>query len=307
MAEFLLIFTDIILPIFILLFVGFVIQMKFQLDLSTLAKINIYFIVPGFIFVRLYESNFGLDLFLKVFLFFIILIVLLFCLAFIIAKIMGIHGSKRTTFTNSVMFFNSGNYGVPVNDLVFRSDPFAMSIQVIMLTLQNIFLFSYGIFSLRAHQDGKLKAALGYFKMPVLYAMLAGVLLNYWDVPIPSQIWIPVNYIADSMIAIALFTLGAQVAKLKFARGLYSVYASIALRLLGGPILALLIIWVFGIEGVLAKALFIASSMPTSVNSAVIAEEYKSHPELAAQTVLFSTMASMVTVTAVIYVANLLF
>ncbi|GAA0286701.1 hypothetical protein GGQ92_000929 [Gracilibacillus halotolerans] len=307
MAEFLLIFTNIILPIFILLFIGFVIQMRFQLDLGTLAKINIYFIVPGFIFVRLYESDFGLDLFLKVLLFFILLVFLLYCLAFITAKLMGIKGSKRTTFSNSVMFFNSGNYGVPVNDLVFRSDPFAMSIQVIMLTLQNIFLFSYGIFSLRAHQDGKLKAALGYFKMPVLYAMLAGVLLNYWNVPIPSQIWIPANYIANSMIAIALFTLGAQVAKLKFKKGLYSVYASIVLRLLGGPLLALLIIVTFNIEGVLAKALFIASSMPTSVNSAVIAEEYKSHPDLAAQTVLFSTVASMATVTAVIYVANLIF
>ena len=307
MAEFLLIFTNIILPIFVLLLIGFVIQMRFQLDLGTLAKINIYFIVPGFIFVRLYESNFGLELFIKVLLFFILLVVLLYCLSWITAKIMKIKGSKRTTFSNSVMFFNSGNYGVPVNDLVFRSDPFAMSIQVIMLTLQNIFLFSYGIFSLRAHQDGKLKAALGYFKMPVLYAMIAGISLNYWKVPIPNQIWIPANYIANSMIAIALFTLGAQVAKLKFKKGLYSVYASIVLRLLGGPLLAILIIVLFNMEGVLAKALFIASSMPTSVNSAVIAEEYKSHPDLAAQTVLFSTIASMVTVTAVIYVANLIF
>lgn len=307
MAEFLLIFTNIILPIFVLLLIGFVIQMRFQLDLGTLAKINIYFIVPGFIFVRLYESNFGLELFIKVLLFFILLVVLLYCLSWITAKIMKIKGSKRTTFSNSVMFFNSGNYGVPVNDLVFRSDPFAMSIQVIMLTLQNIFLFSYGIFSLRAHQDGKLKAALGYFKMPVLYAMVAGISLNYWEVPIPNQIWIPANYIANSMIAIALFTLGAQVAKLKFKKGLYSVYASIVLRLLGGPLLAILIIVIFNMEGVIAKALFIASSMPTSVNSAVIAEEYKSHPDLAAQTVLFSTIASMVTVTAIIYVANLIF
>ncbi len=39
------------------------------------------------------------------------------------------------------MFFNSGNYGIPVNDLVFRSDPFVMSIQVIMFTLQTYFCF----------------------------------------------------------------------------------------------------------------------------------------------------------------------
>src|SRR5690606_39875626 len=101
-----------------------------------------------------------------------------------------------TTLFRSVMFFNSGNYGVPVNDLVFKSDPLAMSIQVIMLTLQNIFLFSYGIFSLQSIQVGKLKAALGYFKMPVLYAMLAGVATNIFNIPVPSFIWVPANYIA---------------------------------------------------------------------------------------------------------------
>ena len=132
------------------------------------------------------------------------------------------------------MFFNSGNYGVPVNDLVFKSDPLAMSIQVIMLTLQNIFLFSYGIFSLQSIQVGKLKAALGYFKMPVLYAMLAGVATNVFNIPVPSFIWVPANYIADAMIALALLTLGAQVAQIKFVAGLSSVYYSLLLRLAVG-------------------------------------------------------------------------
>ncbi|GAE91882.1 membrane protein [Gracilibacillus boraciitolerans JCM 21714] len=307
MVEFLVIFKDIILPIFILMAIGYFLYKRFTLDLATLAKLNIYFLVPGFIFVKLYEATFGLKLFLYVLTFFLLLVFLLYILALITAYIMKIRGGKKTTFANSVMFFNSGNYGVPVNDLVFRGDPFAMSIQVIVLTLQNIFLFSYGIFSLRAAKEGRWKAALGYFKMPVLYAMLSGVLLNAWNVPIPEPIWIPANYIADAMIAIALMTLGAQVAKMKFKKGLYTVYASVVLRLIGGPILALCIIVIFQLEDIMAQALFIASAMPTSVNSAVIAEEYKSHPDLAAQTVLFSTVASMLTVTIVVYIAKLLF
>ncbi|ENH96647.1 transporter [Gracilibacillus halophilus YIM-C55.5] len=307
MTEFLYIFKDILLPVAILMAIGYSLHIKFELDLATLAKLNIYFVVPGFIFVKLYDATFGLDLFLRVLFFFILLVTLLGVISWLIARVMNINGGKRTTFVNSTMFFNSGNYGVPVNDLVFRGDAFAMSIQVIMLTLQNIFLFSYGIFSLRAGEEGKWKAALGYFKMPVLYAMVAGVLLNAWNVPIPEPIWVPANYIADSMVALALLTLGAQVAKLKISKGLFSVYASIALRLMGGPLVALGLIYVLQLEGMTAQALFIASAMPTSVNSAVIAEEYKSHPEFAAQTVLFSTVASMVTVTFVVYFSRLLF
>ncbi|MGN8646452.1 AEC family transporter [Gracilibacillus sp. HCP3S3_G5_1] len=307
MTEFFVIFKDVILPIFILLAIGFYLHLKFTLDISTLAKLNIYFVVPGFIFTRLYEATFSIQLFAHVLGFFLLLVFLLYLTTQLIAKLMKIKGGKRTTFTNSVMFFNSGNYGVPVNDLVFRGDPFAMSIQVIVLTLQNIFLFSYGIFSLRAAKDGKWKAALGYFKMPVLYAMLAGVVLNAWNISIPEPIWVSANYIADAMIALALITLGAQVARMKFRRGLSTVYASITVRLIGGPLVAFLIISLFQLEGMMAQALLIASAMPTSVNSAVIAEEYKSHPDLAAQTVLFSTVASMLTVTCTVYVAQLLF
>src|SRR5690625_2827667 len=215
--------------------IGFVMQRKFNLNIQTLAKINIYFLVPGFIFVRLYSTDISVNLLGMVFGFFVIYVILLFIVASIVGKLLRLEKGKNITFTNSAMFFNSGNYGVPVNDLVFRSDPFAMSIQVIMLTLQNIFLFSYGIFSLQSVKIGKLKAALSYFKMPVLYAMLSGLLLNIFAVPIPSFIWVPANYIANAMIAFALFTLGAQVAQLKIYSALSSVYFSLTIRLIIGP------------------------------------------------------------------------
>jgi len=143
--------------------------------------------------------------------------------------------------------------------------------------------------------------------MPVLYAMLSGVLLNYFSVPIPSFIWIPANYIADAMISLALFTLGAQVAQMKFVSSLSAVYYSLILRLAIGPVIALGIIYIFKIDGILAQALFIASAMPTSVNSAVIAQEYNNHPNFAAQIVLFSTLMSAITVSIVIFFARVLF
>jgi malate permease and related proteins len=305
--ELFIILKDIILPIFVIMALGFVMQTKFDLNTQTLARLNIYFLVPGFIFVKLYSTNISFNLFGNILLFFILYVAILFLISHFIGNAIGLEKGEKTTFSNSTMFFNSGNYGVPVNDLVFKSDPLAMSIQVIMLTLQNIFLFSYGIFSLQSIKVGKLKAALGYFRMPVLYAMLAGVFLNVYNVPIPSFIWVPANYIADAMIALALFTLGAQVAKIKFSTGLKTVYYSLALRLAIGPLIALAIIYIFKVDGIVAQALLIGSAMPTSVNSAVIAEEYNNHPDLAAQIVLFSTLLSAITVTLVIYLARFLF
>lgn len=307
MLELFTILKDIILPIFIIMSIGFILQRKFHMDVQTLARLNIYIFVPGFIFVKLYEAEFTASLFGNVFSFFVLYVLFLFIISHVAAKFLRFTDGKKVTFTNSIVFFNSGNYGVPVNDLVFKGDSFAMSIQVVVLTLQNIFIFSYGVFSMQSVDAGKLKALIGYFKMPILYAMVAGVLLNIWDVILPSFLSVPANYISDALISVALLTLGAQVANLKLTSGLSNVYSSIIIRLVIGPLIALGMIFGFGVTGITAQALLIASAMPTSVNSAVIALEYDNYPEFAAQIVLFSTLMSTITVTFVIFVARMLF
>ena len=307
MLEFFFILKEIILPIFIVLIIGVVIQTKFKLDLQTIAKLNIYVFIPAFIFVKLYETTISPLLFMTVILYLLIFVFVLYITGFIMARVLKLDPKKRVTFTNSVIFFNSGNFGVPVNDLVFKSDPFATSIQVIVLMFQNIFLFSYGVFSLQSLDSGKLRALFAYFKMPVMYAMLLGVLFNWYEVNVSALVMIPVTYLADGMIALALLMLGMQVAEMKISKGLGSVYASLVIRLVAGPFIALCLIYLFGISGMLAQALFIASAMPTSVNTAVIAQEYKNHPDYAAQIVLFSTVFSAITVSIIIYFARILF
>lgn len=307
MTELIVILKDIILPIFIMIAIGYIMQLKFRLDLNTLAKLNIYFLVPGFMFVTLYTTEFDGSLFAFIVFFFMLFVLILYIISRLVARFLKLNRDKQTLFSNSVIFYNSGNYGIPVNDLVFQSDPFAMSIQVVAMAFQNIFLFSYGIFSLRSAQTGKLAALLGYFKMPVVYALIAGITFNVLNVSLPDFVFVPANYIADATIGVALVTLGAQVAKIKFVPGMWSVYLSLTIRLVIGPLVALGLIYLFRLEAVTAQALFIASAMPTSVNSAIIAQEYSDYPEFAAQTVLFSTLISAITVTVVIYCSRILF
>lgn len=305
--EFIIILKEIILPIFIIMGIGYILQKRFDLDVQTLARLNIYFLVPGFIFVRLYETNIVLNMFLQIILFIIVYVFILYIIGIIVTKVIRLKNGQNITFVNSLVFFNSGNYGVPVNDLVFKSDPFAASIQVIVLMFQNIFIYSYGIFSMQAASKGRLQALLSYFKMPVTYALISGLVLGAYNIPIPQFIWVPANYIADSMIALSLLTLGAQVAKLKFSFNMSSVYLSVIIRLCIGPIIAFGMILITGMTGIVAQALLIASAMPTSINSAVIAQEYRNHPDMAAQIVLFSTLVSAFTVTFFIYFARIMF
>ncbi|RIO77638.1 AEC family transporter, partial [Staphylococcus gallinarum] len=57
MSEMLYILETVLLPIFIMIILGFILEHKFDLDLNTLAKLNIYVFVPGFIFVKFYKTH----------------------------------------------------------------------------------------------------------------------------------------------------------------------------------------------------------------------------------------------------------
>jgi predicted permease len=61
------------------------------------------------------------------------------------------------------------------------------------------------------------------------------------------------------------------------------------------------------VHGTLAQAMFIASSFPTSRNSALLALEYDHYPEFASQAVIVTTVLSSVTVALVIYLAKIWF
>lgn len=108
-------------------------------------------------------------------------------------------------------------------------------------------------------------------------------------------------------MAIALLTLGAQLAYVQLKKFNKLLLLSILGRLFVSPALALGLIFILGLDGIVAQSLFIASSFPSSRNSAQFALEFDHHPELAGQIVLVSTILSSLTVGVVIYVAEVLF
>lgn len=303
MSEFLFILTNVMLPIAIIVLIGYVMQLKLQLDRPTLGKLMINYIMPGFIFMNLYNTDIDFSLLLYILMFLFMFAVISYIVSRVIAAISGVKEEHKVLFTNSSLFYNAGNYGVPVNDLVFKSDPFAMSVQVMMVVFQNIIAFSYGVFVLSAENVGKFKALLGYFKMPIFYGLFLGLLFNCFNVGLPEPILSSLDYIRNAMIGMVLFILGTQIAGIKFKKLRMTAFAATAVKLLIIPALALPLLLLFNVDGVVAQAILITTAMPASVNSSVIAQQYSKDPEYAAEIVMMSTLLSAVTVPLVIYTA----
>ena len=318
MEIFLFILLHNILPIFVVIIVGFILGKKFKLDVKTLSKLNFYVFVPSFIFTDLYKSDISLKL-MDVVLVTALVFICNLIIPFIISKVRKHDRDFVGAMTNSICLFNSGNIGIPLVTLVFSSAPFiiggktpylalALTCQILIMTFQTIMSNTLGFINAgRATVDLKT-AIIRVLKMPAIYAIALAFLLKlvpYDLVNIP--VWPSLTYMGDALIPVALITLGIQLSKTKFKLSNPDVYISNFFRLIISPLLALVFIYILGLHGIMAEVLIIVLSGPTAVNAALIAVEYDNHPHFVSQAVFTSTLFCSITMTFAIYIARILF
>ncbi|MCG1008523.1 AEC family transporter [Salinicoccus sp. ID82-1] len=307
MAYISLIFVDVIVPLLILLGIGVLLQKKFEFRLRPIANLLTYCFLPSAVFLNLYEAEIDAGLLgqLVVYLALFVLVIALF--GEWLSRFLGLAGGEQTALKNSISLMNSGNYGLPVSQLAFSANPVGVSVQIIVLVVQNLLTFTYGLYNLRSSSKSLVEVMRELLRLPVIYALAAAFILKMFQAEVPRFIMVPIEQLAGGFAALALLLLGMQLAQIEI-RSFHRVIAWSALgRLIVGPAVALLLIMLLGIDGVIAQSLFIASAFPTSRNTATLALEYDVEPELHAQVVLYSTILSSITVTFVIYLSMQLF
>ncbi len=213
----------------------------------------------------------------------------------------------RPAFALSIMFYNSANYGLPVVELVFTQNPVATSVQIMILTVQNIVNMTLGIFLVSKGQVDFQRSLRRMLRYPMIYAVALAFALRGFQIPVWQPLWVSIERISLALVPVALITLGANIARIRLNYRIFDVIISAVFRLLVAPLVALLLLRLFNFSGIMAKTLLISTSMPTAVNTALIALEFGNEPQFASQAVLFSTLLSIATVSFFIYGAAVLF
>lgn len=291
-----------VIPLTIMIGIGIILYRAFKLDIKTLSKLNFYLFSPAIVFKMLYESTISLGIMLQTLLFFAIFFAAMFLIVELVIRIRGYRDGMVPAMRNSVIFYNSANYAIPLNQLVFIGDTFTLSIQIIIMMMQSLLPNTYGIYSVNAQKKADLRATMKtILTLPVIYIIPIAFVMRGFDIPVPDPIYAPINYVSNAFIATALLTLGVQLGSMKWQFNFSDVMLSNLLRLCVGPAVGFLIVWAMGIEGLMAKALILSCAVPTSLSSVLIAVEYDSEPEFASQVVFSSTIFSIFTVTLVIY------
>lgn len=313
------VFYHVVFPVLLLAGIGFLLQRAVGLDMVTLKRLNFYFIIPALIYVSLLTADVSAGDVGVIVGFALAMLVAMSLISYLVLRLRGVPRDQRAAGMMTVIFYNSGNFGLPVQNLAFSPaglGEWAMGRQVFVMITQNFATFTYGIFlAASGRTDRRWKDNLLHIaKFPPIYAIaaalvtmgirrllgdaaptVAGALEPFWQV---------VVYVKEAFLAVALCTLGAQLALVTRGQNRYPIELTVLLRLLVAPAAALGIIYAFGVTGYLAQMLLIASCSPTAVNSMLMCLEFDNHPDFAARSVFYSTLLSPVSVTLVIFFAQ---
>lgn len=296
-----------IAPVFFLIGIGYVLGKKFGLEIRPLSKLSVYVLIPATLIVNLYGTPIDPDLLIPV-VFTVIFVISLSVISSIVAKLKRYCDSRKNAFKNAVMFYNSGNLGLPLITLVFANTPmleYAISNQIMIIMSQNLLNYTLGFYNAARGKMDFRSAVKAIFRMPIVYTILLILVLKAIPYDVRNFfLWPAVEYASDAMIAVNLSILGIQLSHVKRNFKDFDIYWAAFLRLCVGPLLAYLLIELFRIEGTMAKTLFIAAALPTAVNTVLIAVEFENEHDFAAQTVVVTTLLCLFTLPLVIFFAQ---
>ena len=293
-----LVFLNVVTPVFILVVIGYFVGPRLKIDARSLSRTAYFVFIPAFVFNIISEAKIDSELALQMLSFILVAQIAVALLGFLVGKALRQSREITAAFVVIATFGNVGNFGLPL--IVFRLGETARTFATVyfVATVFISFVICVGVASWA--RSGGVTAVFSVFKTPALIALIPALVFNITDVEVPIFLSRLSGLLGQAMIPVMLITLGVQMGEIPKIKINFNVFAASTVRLIGGPVLALLIVPYFGLEGLERSTGILQAAMPAAVLASIIALEYKLLPEFVTTTVLFSTLYSILTLTVIL-------
>ncbi len=285
--------ANIVLPAFLVIAAGFLFSKTKRIDISSINDLVVYVTTPCLIISSL--SNFTMNPSVTAKLF-ISISAVIFSTIIIGGLLTRALRLDSRIYIPPMVFANTGNLGLPLCLFAFGQYGFNIAILCVVSTM--LLHYTVGIFILGS---GNLREI---FKLPLIYATVAGIIINSVSFDIPVIIDRPVALLGQITIPAMLFSLGYKLSEMKLSKLWLSFFFGSA-RIFLGFILGVLVVNIFGLKGVEAKVVILECSMPPAVFNFVLAEKYLTDSETVASIIVAGTVVSLAVLPFVIsYLVN---
>lgn len=292
----------IILPVFIIFFIGYIGQKLIGFDIKSISTAALYLMSPFLAFRTFYTNELTMDYFYIV-LFSLLLTIILLVVVWITALVMRATRPQLSAMILGGVFMNSGNYGAPV--VLFAFGAVGFDYAVIMMVFQSLLMNTVGIFF--ASIGGEEKATLRQsfqrvIRMPLIYAAMLGIGLQLVSVPIPTALMQGISLVADASIPTVMLVLGMQLAVISRKRVAYRYVSAVSvIRMVASPLIAVGILYFMPVNDLLKAVIIVQASMPAAANTTMFALQFGTEPDLVSFTTFITTLISIITIPVVLF------
>ena len=292
------VFLQNILPIFLVAAMGFVLRRRLGLDKQVLSKLTFYAFSPALVFSSLVSSEIPGDEMLQLAAYAVVVTLLIGLVTLLASRLLRLSRIDTVALLLVVMFVNSGNYGLTLNRLRYGEDGLARA--AVYFVVSTILVFTLGVFIASMGQVDWRESLVRLLRMPAFYAVIAAVLIYSLDIHVPQPLLRGIELAGAGAIPVMLVVLGMQIADMTDLGRVWLALPASGLRLIVGPILAVIVASWFGLQGLNRATSIIEASMPTAVITTILAVEFNVRPGLVTSTVVLTTILSAITLPIVI-------
>ncbi len=295
MSLFANIFINNVLPAFMVMATGVLLDRALHVDKRSLARLAMYVLTPCLVFSSLSHSEVDPSQFGRMLLFVLAITVVMVLVALAVGRLL--HWSRELTdaLVLSVAFLNSGNFGLSV--VLFTFGDAGLQLGTVFFIGTNLACNTLSAFFASRSKGGTRRALLNVFKLPGLYAFGLALLMRAWHITVPTVILRPTELIGRAMVPVMLMMLGLQLSQTHIGHRYKEVAVGVFLRLVVGALAAIGLAPLIGLQGLAQQVAITQAATPTAVSSALMAIEFESDAEFVTSTIFFSTLFSSVTLT----------
>ena len=283
---------DITLPIFAIVFAGFLYGRFKKPNMSGANHVIIDLALPCLIFTSLSTKSIDLGSLSYLVLAAAAIMILSGLLIWPLAKFTGT-GVKA--LIPCAMFTNVGPIGVPLTVLAFGPEGLAPS--VMLMALSNILVFSVGA----AIMSGKLEMK-NIYASPLVWAMILGLTFSQLHLTLPEWLGTSISLVSTMLIPLMLISLGTRLADGKiehFKVGFIASLLAIVLRL----VVVFLVVLLVPLDPIQKGAIIIFAGLPPAVFNYILADRHHREPDNVASIVMVGHLLSVIVLPFVVWLA----
>ena len=274
-----------VIPVFMLISAGIIFAHWKKISLASVTEIIVYLGTPSLVFSSLASKPlFAGDILIL----FSGVLVIFAGVGLLIRGYFRLFGFSSRGFALPALFMNAGNMGIPLAFFAFGQA--GMQRATLMFVIITFLQYSLGIYILNGRGNWRES-----FRLPLIYAAVAGLVINLTQVKIPEILLQPIAMLGQATIPIMLISLGYRLHEVESLQWGHALGGALV-RIVGGFAAANIAVLVTGAGGINRQVLLLYGALPAAVINFILTEKYRQDPALAASIVVISTLLSVVTI-----------